>query len=131
MAYGEQFEQPYRDGVNIIGKQHFAFLHSRAREVAFTRRNIHSCWSKTGLFPFNPERVLGDIKKHQAGANDLRTNTVLEVDAPPCGGMLQTPTTAEAFSLLRSQIEQDIHGLDGPYKLRLQKLGNAAGNAVA
>jgi hypothetical protein len=45
--------------------------------------------------------------------------------------MLQTPTTAEALSLLRSQIEQDIHRLDGPCKLRLQKLGNTAENAVA
>jgi hypothetical protein len=42
MAYREQVEQLYRSGVDMIGKQHFAFLYSRTREVVFTHRNIHS-----------------------------------------------------------------------------------------
>jgi hypothetical protein len=45
----------YREGANTVGKQHFTFRYSRARDVAFTPRNIKSGWSKTGLYPFNPE----------------------------------------------------------------------------
>jgi hypothetical protein len=54
-AYREQVERWYRGGANTVGKQHFTSLYSRARDVAFTPRNIKSGWSKTGLYPFNPE----------------------------------------------------------------------------
>jgi hypothetical protein len=47
----------------MIGKQHFTLLYNRARNAAFTPRNIKSGWSKTGLVPFNPDRVLNDIPK--------------------------------------------------------------------
>jgi hypothetical protein len=65
-AYREQVEQLYRGGANTVGKQHFTFLYSRARETAFTARNIKSDWSKTGLYPFNPDKVLESIKRPQA-----------------------------------------------------------------
>jgi hypothetical protein len=65
-AYREQVEQLYRGGANTVGKEHFTFLYSRARSIAFTPRNITSGWSKTGLYPFDPDRVLKDIQKPQA-----------------------------------------------------------------
>lgn len=52
-----------RGGVNAIGKQHFTCLYRTAREAAFTRRNIIAGWSKSGLFPHNPLRVLKDMAK--------------------------------------------------------------------
>ena len=57
IAYREQVEQLYRRGANTIGKQHLTLLYSRARNVAFIG-NIKSGWSKTGLFPFNPDKFL-------------------------------------------------------------------------
>ncbi len=80
---------------------------------------------------FSVQSKSGSWRNQEAPGRDLRTNTILNFDPPPCGGLLQTPTTSEALSLLRSQIEHDIYGLDGPCKLRLQKLGNAAENAIA
>jgi DDE superfamily endonuclease len=62
-AYREQVEQLYREGANSIGKQHFTLLYSRARVVAITPKNIKSSWLKSGLFPFNPDRVLREIQK--------------------------------------------------------------------
>jgi hypothetical protein len=47
-------------GVNTVGKQHFTYLYSPAREKAFTKRNILGAWRGSGLFPFNPERVLAE-----------------------------------------------------------------------
>jgi DDE superfamily endonuclease len=62
-AYREQVERLYRGGANTVGKQHLTSLYSRAREQAITSRNVKSGWSKTGLYPFSPDRVLGDIQK--------------------------------------------------------------------
>lgn len=60
-AYRYEAEQLLRGGSNMIGKQHFTLLYERARNVAFTPRNIRSGWTKAGVFPLNPERVLSDI----------------------------------------------------------------------
>jgi hypothetical protein len=65
-AYREQVERLYRGGANIVGKQYFTSLCSRARQQALTTRNIKSGWSKTGLCPFCPDRVLGAIQKPPA-----------------------------------------------------------------
>ena len=62
-AYRHQVERLYRGGSNTVGKQHFTLLYSRARDAAFTSRNIRSGWSNAGLFPFNPERVLAGLTK--------------------------------------------------------------------
>jgi hypothetical protein len=77
MAYREQVKQLYRGGADTIGKQHFTLFYSRARAVTFTRRNIQSCRSKPGLFPFNPDRVLGEIQEPQEGTDDLRAASTL------------------------------------------------------
>ena len=60
-AYCKEVERLYRGGSNMIGKQHFTLLYNRARRKAITPRNITSRWSKTGLQPFNLERVLREI----------------------------------------------------------------------
>ena len=57
-AYREQVEQLQRGGANTVNKEHFVLLYGQAREAAVTTRNIRSGWSKAGLFPFNPSRVL-------------------------------------------------------------------------
>jgi len=41
-AYRHEAEQLFRGGSNMIGKQHFTLLYERARNVAFTPRNIRS-----------------------------------------------------------------------------------------
>jgi hypothetical protein len=117
----------HRDAI-AIGKQHFTLLYSRARAVAITPRNIKSSWSKSGLFPFNPDRVLGEIQKPHEGIFSPRTGTIPESN-PLCDERLQTPTTSNNLSLLRSKIEQDIDGLDDLSRFRLQKLSNAAEKA--
>ena len=101
------------EGANTIGKQHFTLLYSRARAVAVTPRNIKSSWSKSGLFPFNPDRALREIRKPQEGAFSPQTDTIPESNPPLCDETLQTPITSYYLSSLRSKIEQDIDGLDG------------------
>jgi hypothetical protein len=129
-AYREQVERLYRGGSNTVGKQHFTSLYSRAREQAITSRNIKSGWSKAGLYPFSPDKVLRDIQKPLP---ELCVPKVDEVNVESClqGAVLQTLVTSEALTSLQSRIENDAHLLDGPSKHRLQKLANAAQKAFA
>jgi hypothetical protein len=62
-AYRDQVERLERGGVYIIGKQYFTYLYSPARERAFTKRNILAGWKASGLYSFNPDKVLMDIPK--------------------------------------------------------------------
>jgi len=42
----------------MIGKEHFTSLYSPVRGKAFTPKNIKVGFAISGLFPFNPDRVL-------------------------------------------------------------------------
>jgi hypothetical protein len=94
-------------GVNIVSKQHFTYLYSLAREKAFTKRNILGAWRGSGLFPFNPNRVLAEIPKPPTNlaiktVNKLRIDSCLDYEALP------TPVTlvsGEALMLLLNRIK--------------------------
>ncbi|KAF2137771.1 uncharacterized protein K452DRAFT_339928 [Aplosporella prunicola CBS 121167] len=123
-AYREQVERLYRGGASTVGKEHFTSLYSPARIKALTPKNIKSGWMKAGLYPFNPDRVLRDMRKPLTELTIPKTD---EVKVGPCSQeLLQTPVTAEAFMSLRNRVEQDAHTLDARSKQRLQKLANAA-----
>jgi hypothetical protein len=62
-AYRDEVERLYRGGANTIGKEHFTYLYSPAREKALTPRNIRAGWNRAGLFPFNSDKVLRNIQK--------------------------------------------------------------------
>ena len=128
-AYREQVEQLYRGGANTLGKQHFTRLYSRARDAALTPRNIKAGWSKTGLFPFDPDRVLRGIDPLEAKQSPTQINCV-QSNLKPSDDVLPTPVTAEGLAFLRQKIEEETQNLDAAEKRRLQKLGNAAEKAM-
>jgi len=80
-AYREQVDRLERGGVNTIGKQYFTSLFSPARERAFMPENIKAGFAASGLFPFNPDRVLRDILKPPA---DLTIPKADEVKVGSC-----------------------------------------------
>lgn len=129
-AYRDQVERLYRGGANTVGKEHFTYLYSPARDQALTSRNIRAGWMKAGLFPFNPDRVLRGIQK------PLAELTVAKADDPRIWSLsqddiLQTPVTTEALTLFRNQLEQDAHTLDESSRQCLQKVLNAAQESFA
>jgi len=128
-AYREQVEQLYRGGASTVGKQYFTFLYDRARNVAFTPRNIKSGWSKTGLFPFNPDRVLNDIQKPQV-EEIVQQTANMPTDLPLYDDVLLTPVAWENLTCLLTQIEQGT-ALDPFSRHRLEKLANAGKKAFA
>lgn len=141
-AYRDNVERLERGGVNAIGKQHFTSLYSPARERAFTKRNILAGWSKGGLYPLNPQKVLKDLEKPFAelveaagdpAAHHLQDAALL----PPAEPVTPvTPVSAEAFTFLQDTIiKQDAQALDDVNKRRLerhlQKLAKAAQTSLA
>lgn len=95
-----------------------------ARKRAFTRKNIKAGFAASGLFLFNPDRVLRDMPKPPA---DL---TMPEADEVKVGSCLQgivpqtpvTPVSAEAFMALQNLIiKQDANVLDETSKQSLQR----------
>jgi hypothetical protein len=127
-AYRDQVERLNRGGVDVVGKQHFTYLYRPARERALTRRNIRAGWSATGLYPFNPNRVLKDIPKPPAevvipGTAITSTSTHDAMPQTPITPV--TPVTAEALTSLHNMIKQDTH-VPHETKRHIQKLANAA-----
>ncbi|KFZ24290.1 hypothetical protein V502_01230 [Pseudogymnoascus sp. VKM F-4520 (FW-2644)] len=96
-----------------------------ARDKAFTKRNITAAWAASGLFPFNPDRVLKTILK------PLAQITIPHADE--VGSCLQdevlnspvTPVSAEALTSLHNLIKQDQSSTQRQQR-HVQKLANAA-----
>ena len=110
-AYREQVEQLLRGGSNTIGKQHFTLLYDRARKAGLTSRNVRSGWSKAGLWPFNPQRVLSGMSKPQEVRRTCASGTHPEVPDQPLNAV--THTTADAFSLETLRCRAEAHLRDG------------------
>jgi hypothetical protein len=133
-AYRDEVDRLNRGGIDAVGKEHFTYLYSPARDRASTKRNIRAGWAATGLLPFNPERVLRDMPKLPV---DITVPTADDV-AGTCSQdevlhtpvTLVTPVTAEALTSLHNLIKEDMHALDKTSKQRLQrhvqKLASAA-----
>ncbi|OAP56314.1 hypothetical protein AYL99_09493 [Fonsecaea erecta] len=128
-AYREQVEQLYRGGAGIVGKQHFTFLYSRARQTALTESNIISAWSKVGLFPFDPTRVLATISGSQTDKNAPQiAATQTHLFSPD--KIQATPVTSEDFAALRRLIEGESQQVSELSQHRLQEAFNAAERAL-
>ena len=142
-AYQDQAKRLYQGGASTVGKEHFTSLYTPAREKAFTRKNITAAWAASGLFPFNPDRVLRSILKPQSPSDstaidEVRANACSHDKVPtpvtpitPAAPMTpMTPVSAEALTALHDLIKEDAHSLDVTsiqrLQKRMQKLANAA-----
>ena len=129
-AYREQVERLYRGGANTIGKQHFTLLYSKARETAFTQRNIRASWSKAGLFPFKPERVLDGMQPPNvelSSTHEMIVDNVPQISAQD----LRTPTTIVSFNDVRRRLESTLDMNDDQSRRCLEKIANAAEKVFA
>jgi len=125
-AYRELVERLYRGGANAIGKRHFTSLYSKARQIAFTPRNIRAGWSKAGLFPFNPIRVLGDMQQPTADSSAIHETHVTDCSPHIANDTLRTPTTITGFNEIRSKLQSQLDMHDEQSKLCLAKIARAA-----
>jgi hypothetical protein len=136
-AYRDEVERLFQGGVNTVGKEHFTLLYSPARDKAFSKRNIMQAWAATGLFPFNPDRVLRRTPKPPAQlalprSEETTGNSGMPDEVPQTP---ITPVSAEAFISLHNLIKKDTHTLNETSIPRVQKcvqkLANAGQRAFA
>ena len=112
-AYRDEVERLCQGGLEAVSKEHFTSIYKPARETAMTRRNITAAWAASGLFPFNPERVLRQTPKPPSeiaipdGLPRLQDQQEAQVPATPI-----TPVTTEGVMSLHNLIKQDAHALD-------------------
>lgn len=108
-----------RGGVGTIGKQHFTYLYKPARETALTKRNILAAWRRSGLFLFNPDRVLADTLKPPAELTIPRANESVEspqYESMPIPATLVSPESLVSLLNMIKLIPND----DVKRKKRLQ-----------
>jgi transposase len=138
-AYRDEVERLNRGGIDAIGKEHFTWLYKPARDRAITRKNILAGWAATGLFPWNPERVLRHTPKppveligpdaHGPVESSSQDEALLAPVTPT------TPVTTEGLISLHNLIKQDCCASDERSRQRLQrrvqKLASAAKISIA
>ncbi|PQE18246.1 transposase tan1 [Rutstroemia sp. NJR-2017a BBW] len=108
-AYRDQVDRFEQGGVNTI---------------AFTPKNIKAGFAASGLFPFNPDRVLRSMPAPPAEPVMPRAD---EVKVGSCQQDIEpqtpvTPVSAETFMSLQNLIiQQDAHALDETSKQNLAR----------
>jgi LAS superfamily LD-carboxypeptidase LdcB len=140
--YRAEVEKLFRGGAGTINKRHFTWLYDTARTKAFTKCNIQSGWTKTGLYPFNPELVLEKERlasaitvRHQSPTSstpqphhqDTSTTANLPPDTTPL--QLRTPSTTRQLDDLSQSLHASLeknHMVDTPCRTRVTKLIHAA-----
>ena len=138
-AYRDQVERLERAGVGTIGKMHFTALYGPARQSAFSKKNILAGWRKSGLFPFDPSRVLRDMPEAKNASNAPSRLSEIDVSRPDVHSgetaliavTPVTPVTAEGLLSLQNLINNDAESLDEKSRRRLQKHLQKFSNAAA
>ena len=112
--------------MNTIGKQHFISLYCPARERAFTKKSILSSWSKAGLLPLNPDRVLRDLPDPlNDSSKDAFTVPAASLQATYVSTPVTpaTPVSTEAFvSLQNLLVNENVYTPEQQSTQRFQRL---------
>ena len=61
-AYGEAVATHTRTTRTGVNKALFWNFYQQAKHKAYTKSNIKSAWRGTGIHPFNPDKVLAELK---------------------------------------------------------------------
>lgn len=128
-SYGRLVEEKMGLGINHIDKQEFLSLYQQARLEALSKSNIQGGFSGTGLFPYNPNRVL-----------DLLP-TVLKTPSPqllpqldPEPWVVETPHNAtqlkEQINLLKKHLKRRTQSPPSPTELALDKVAKGCEQAI-
>jgi hypothetical protein len=105
-AYRKQVDLLYRGRAETANKAHFTKLYSQARSLAITSRNIRSGWSKTGLYPFNPAKVLDDMQEVPASPTSAPVMRGVPLQPLLSLTLVKTPTNTVSLAALQHKLEE-------------------------
>jgi hypothetical protein len=125
-AYRAQVDRLERGGVNTIGKQHFTSLFGPARVTAFTPKNIKAGFAASGLFPFNPDRVLRSMPMPPAAPTVPRADEMtvgscpqnVELPIPETQKFVKAYQTSSAQVILKDDQIQFLTTINNEAKVR-------------
>lgn len=83
--YSQELDDSVRksEGRTTINKRDFFSLFWPAFEKAFTEQNIASAWSNTGIWPFDPQKVLKSFPVDHEAEPGVQRGTERSSDSPP------------------------------------------------
>jgi hypothetical protein len=93
--YSQHLANYIRQGKTEIDRAQFNILYNQARNAGMTRQYIMAGWSRSGLEPLNPQKVLSkaEISIYRATSPDLVPPPTLEYTTPATRNDFQVVTT--------------------------------------
>lgn len=107
------------EGRTTISKRDFFAIFWPAFEKTFTEKNIASAWSKTGILPFDPQKVLSIFS-----TSDGDTPGRQSAERPASGSSSSTFDSPSRAKKLRTVFNSSVAGSDGKMLRTLEKLGD-------
>jgi hypothetical protein len=103
-------------GLSSISKRDFFGLFWNAYDRSFTADNIASGWSKTGLYPLNPEAVMQLFKKPLASTEMIRASSQ--------SSSSQSAISTSDWRSIRALVSEVVTRSYGIHDKKVQKLNN-------
>jgi hypothetical protein len=107
------------EGRTTTSKRDFFAIFWPAFEEAFTEMNIASAWSRTGILPFNPKKVLSIFS-----AADKDTSGRQSAERPASGSSSSTFGSPSKAKRLRTFLNSSVPGSDRKTQRTLEKLSD-------
>lgn len=107
------------EGHTSISKRDFFSIFWPAFREAFTKDNIVSAWSKTGIWPFDPQKVLKSFPEAHEAKTRSQRSTQRSSDSPP--SVYDSPSKTKR---LRSMLNVDSARSDNKTQKTLERLSD-------
>ena len=107
------------EGRTTRSKRDFFAIFWPAFEQAFTEKNIASAWSKTGILPFDPQKVLSIFS-----TADEDTSGRQSAERPASGSSSSTFDSPSKVKRVRTVLNSTVAGSDRKTQRTLKKLGD-------
>lgn len=107
------------EGRTTMSKRDFFAIFWSSFEKAFTAKNIASAWSKTGILPFDPQKVLSIFS-----TADEDTSGRQSAERPASGSSSSTFDSPSKAKRVRAVLNSSVAGSDREMQRTLEKLGD-------
>ena len=94
-------------------------------------RNVRSGWSKAGLWPFNPQRVLGGMSKPQEVHVTCASTSQSEAPDQLHADDIRNPSDASSLNALKYRIQARLKHGEGDFKRLFDELLNVTEEIAA
>ncbi|ERF76576.1 hypothetical protein EPUS_05849 [Endocarpon pusillum Z07020] len=105
-AYSRAVEEYAPTGIAVLNRSMFTVLYVRARQEAFTERNIRAGWRRAGIWPINKQKLLEDPEIQNFGRTTPEYQPAPIKEGP--NHLYSTPKKLDEIRELQAQIEAKV-----------------------